>query len=194
MVGDFPDAIHPPGCFRSDHPQLPLAVLIRCPERCIESVFPLSSQAPAVPQMNLQAVFPRDIHLLLCAVLEVHCQLSQQAQPILTMSLFAQAREQFVGQAVLHGCCNPLAAAAARCKMNLIPPPAEAGAWRLQGTGDCHLLRVLILAALFPIRHRLCFSYSYCYGCRKKAVAPLQFPALHSSALTFLMFHTSGFL
>ena len=194
LVGDFPDTIHPPGCFRSDHSPLPLTVLLTYPERCIECAFLPSSRVPPAPQMILQALFPRDAHLLLSAVPEVHCQLSQQAQPILPVPLFAQTSEQLVGQAVLHGPGTPLAAGAAWWKRNPIPAPAETGARRLQGRGDCPLLCVMIPAALFPIRHRLCFSYSYCCGCQKAAAAPLQVPALHSGALTFSLFHASAIL
>jgi len=77
-VGDSPGITHPPGCCRTDRSQLSLTVLITRPETCIEFVLPLSSPVSPAPQVNLQAAFPHDAHILHPVVPEVRCRLSQR--------------------------------------------------------------------------------------------------------------------
>lgn len=145
VVGDPPDSVHPPGCFRSDRSQLPLAVLIMSPERCIELVFPLSSRV-------LQHL--RWIRKLSFPMTNTYCFLpASTASTARSPCAPGQASEQLIGQAMLQSLLQ-----AARWKRCLIWPLAEADPPRLKGMGVCCLLHVTIPAALFLIRHGPCFS------------------------------------
>lgn len=184
VVGDSHDTVHPPGCFTSDCSQLLLAVLIMCPERCIELVFPLSSRVLQHPRWICKLSFP---------MTHTYCFLpastaSTPCTPIWT-SQRAAHRSGYAAGLRPPACCWSY-------MVEEKSDPCPSRSWCPETESDGHLLFAPCHDSCCPLSHQTwaVLFCSYCCGFQKVAVAPLQFPALHSSASTFSLFHTSAIL